>query len=416
MRVVHVSTFETQGGAARAACRLHRGLTSLGVDSRMLVRDRASDDARVQVPAARASRLLARAAALGDDATQMIHSRRKPGVFTATWAPTRVARETRSLEPDVVNLHWLGSGFVPPESLPRIGKPLVWTLHDTYAFTGGCHYPWDCDKYTGRCGACPVLGSRLGFDVSRIVWKRKALSWRSIELTIVAPSRWMGECARKSSLFRDRRVEVIPYGMDTSVFRPVDRAMARELLGLPPDKKLVSFVAAGGASNPIKGFHHLASASHLLPSEDVEVVVAGASSLPDSVKLGVPVRCIGAVHDDLTLALLNSAADVAVVPSEQENLANTVLEALACGNPVIAFDVGGMPDMIIDRVNGVLVPPFDTRALASAVMWVINDSARQRQLSAAARKRAESEYALEVQARRYRALYEDLLRVPSAPE
>lgn len=416
LRVVHVNTSEGDGGAARAANRLHRGLTALDVDSRMLVRDRASDDERVQVPRARSSRLLARAAALGDALAQLAHPRRRPGPFSATWVPTRIAAELRSLAPDVVNLHWVGSGFVPPESLARLGRPLVWTLHDSYPFTGGCHVPGECARYTERCGACPALGSRTSLDLSRLTWLRKRRAWSSVALTVVTPSRWLADCAKRSSLFRGRRVEVIPNALDTAMFRPLDSRTARELLRLPPGDRIILFVAEGGAANPNKGFQLLADALKRMDwhrAEGVLLVVAGASSIPDAAACGVPVRCVGNVRDDLTLALLESAADVAVVPSIQENLPNTVLEAFACGTPVVAFRVGGMPDLIVDRVNGALVEPFDTGALADAIRWTIEDPARLRELSAAARSRAEGEYALPVQARRYAALYEELLRETS---
>ncbi|ACL64003.1 glycosyl transferase group 1 [Anaeromyxobacter dehalogenans 2CP-1] len=415
MRVVHVSTSDSQGGAARAALRLHRGLRDAGVDSSMLVRERFLNEPEIVRLRGRAARLLGSGGAVAERVTGRLYPHHAPVMFGASWVPDLVAREVRALRPDVVNVHWVGAGFVTPESIGRLARrgPLVWTLHDTYPFTGGCHYFGDCEAYAARCGACPALGSRAALDLSRVGWLRKWRALRRAPLVAVAPSRWMADAARRSSLLRDAHVEVIPNSIDTDVFRPIERSEARRALGLPLDRRMLLFAAASGANDPKKGFQHLAAAARILAANGglpLELVVAGtppAGARPDC---GVPVRWLGVIGDDRALAAWNAAVDVAVVPSVQENLANTVLEALAAGTPAVAFRVGGMPDMIEDRVSGALAEPFDPRALADAIRWVVEDRSRHLELSAAARRRAESEYALAVQARRYRALYEDLLR------
>lgn len=419
MKIVHLSAFDVQGGAARAAHRLHRGLRAAGVDSWMLVGEKHGDDEQVVTPPV-FRRITCRARAQLDHALERRHSRRQPGVFfTTAPLPDGISRDLRQLSPQIVNLHWIGEGFVRPESLRRFRVPLVWTLHDTYAFTGGCHYPDTCQRYSERCGSCPALGSTRVVDLSRINWLRKRRAWRSLNLTVVTPSRWMADCARRSSLFSTRRVEVIPYGLDTSLFRPLSRPLARQILNLPAKGKLALFSAAGGTSNPIKGFTLLTEALQILAgsagAEDLELLVAGSARLSGGPALGFPVRCLGRVADDVTVALINAAADLVVVPSVQENFANVVLEALACGRPVVAFDIGGMPDMIRDRTNGVLVKPFDTAAMAEAIRWTIEDAQRWEEFSKAARVTAEREYALDVQARRYAALYHEILE-RSEPE
>jgi glycosyltransferase involved in cell wall biosynthesis len=230
----------------------------------------------------------------------------------------------------------------------------------------------------------------------------------------VSPSRWLAESARKSSLFGERRIEVIPNGLDTEVFRPIRKETAREILNLPQDKTLVLFSAMGGAANPIKGFDLLAMALGALAgsgrARNLELMVVGASSVPGAAGIGVPVHCLGQLYDDISITLANAAADALVAPSRQENLANTVMEALACGTPAVAFDVGGMPDLIEPGVNGVLVPPFDTRALAEAIAWVLDDPERRRRLGLAARAKVEREYSLGVLAQRYMTLYGKVVR------
>jgi glycosyltransferase involved in cell wall biosynthesis len=221
----------------------------------------------------------------------------------------------------------------------------------------------------------------------------------------------MAACARESSLFRERRIEVIPYGLDLQEFRPIPREVARDILRIPKDRKYVLFTAVGGGSNPIKGFAHLAAALRILGTAEnaggVELLLGG-SRTPPAIDCAIPVRCMGMLHDDVSIALLNSAADVVAVPSVQDNFPNTVLEALACGRPVAAFRIGGNPDMIADRVNGALAQPFDAAELGAAIGWMLQDEPRWRDLSAAARQTAESRYALGMQARRYADLYREL--------
>jgi glycosyltransferase involved in cell wall biosynthesis len=414
MRVAHVSTFDGFGGAARAAHRLHAGLGSVGAESAMFVRTRTMDDASVHGMGSPLTTLRQ----VVEEAALRRWPRRRPGPFSLSPLPERVLHHVLGWRPDVVNLHWLGYGFVRPEGLRGAGRPLVWTLHDTAAFTGGCHYPGECRGYLGRCGRCPALGSSHPLDASRRVWQRKHRAWRDVGLAIVAPSRWLARCARESALFRDHRVEVIPNGVDLMTWRSVDREVARDLLHLPRDRRYVLFSAAGGDKNRIKGFDLLAAAMCVLRdtgrAAGVEVLVAGCSALSPAIDTGLRVRPLGALTDDIALVLANSAADVIAVPSREENFANTLVEALACGRPAVAFALGGNPDLVEDRVNGALAPPFDVRALADAVDWTLADEARWRRLADEARRSAERELNLELQARRYLALYEELVLTSSA--
>jgi glycosyltransferase involved in cell wall biosynthesis len=406
MRIAHVNTYDISGGAARAAYRLHRGLLEECVDSAMFVRAKLGDDVTVRQVGSVAATLRAHA-----NTAVAWPYRGRNEIFTTSPLPDRVIQTLTGWKPDVVNLHWIAEGFVSPRSLRAAKCPIVWTLHDTYPFTGGCHYPLECRRYTGKCGACRALKSRSEWDLSRAVWLRKHRAWRDLDLTIVTPSRWMAACARESSLFRERRIEVIPYGLDLGQFRPVPRELAREILRIPQDRRYVLFIAVGGASNPIKGFAHLAAALQSLktgaPNDRVELLLAGTAN-PPTIDFGIAVRCVGMLRDDVSIALLNSAADVVAVPSVQDNFPNTILEALACGRPVAAFRIGGNPDMITDRVDGALAQPFDPVDLGRSIAWLLEDEPRWHELSAAARRTAEDRYALGIQARRYEALYREL--------
>ncbi len=428
MRVVHLSAEDISGGAARAAQRLHLGLRAIGIDSRVIVRRKSGDDPYTYpafaVPAgdARAAadgfrqdlrKVVFKACGYLDQLPLRRYPRRQLLTWSIGWVPTGVPAIVARLQPDVIHLHWIGAGFVPIRALPTFKRPLVWALHDMWAFTGGCHCALDCARYQQACGNCPQLGSDRERDLSRWVWGQKHKHWEQLDLTIVALSRWLADCARQSALFGDRRIEVIPNGIDMARYKPHEQALARQLLGLPADRRLILFGAMHSTSDPLKGFNHLQGALHLLTrsaaNAHFHLVVFGASEPADQPDLGFPATYVGSLHDDLSLSLLYSAADVFVAPSRQDNFPNTVLEALACGVPCVAFDIGGMPDLIAHQQTGYLARPFDEADLAHGISWVLQDELRRRALAEAARRKVEREYELTLIARRYEALYHEVL-------
>ena len=332
--------------------------------------------------------------------------------FSFQWLPDNIAAQVAQLEPNIINLHWVCNSYIQIETLAKFNKPLVWTLHDMWAFTGGCHYNQECDRYTESCGVCPQLGSKRNWDLSRWVWRRKAKAWKNLNLTIVTPSVWLAKCAKESSLFKDKQVEVIPYGLDLNTYRPIDKKLARELLKLPQDKQLILFLSLRATSDSRKGFHLLQPALQELSQagwkEKLEIIVVGASRPEKPPELGFKSHYLGILKDDMTLALAYSAADVFIAPSVQDNLPNTVLEAISCGTPCVAFKIGGMPDMIEHQQNGYLAQPYKIEDFARGINWVLENEARHQKLSHRAREKAEQEFALEIQAHCYASLFEKI--------
>jgi glycosyltransferase involved in cell wall biosynthesis len=413
MRPLLLNTYHQTGGAARAALRLHQGLRRIGVDSRLLVRFRGGAEEGVLDVSTAALRPLGRLRARLDRLPLLPYRRRAPGLFTPAVVPDRLSRRVRALAPDLVHLHWVADGFMRLESLRRLGRPLVWTLHDSWAFTGGCHVPGECTRHHATCGCCPALGSRHDGDLSRRVWARKRRAWESLPITVVAPSRWLSGCARSSALLGAARNEVIPNGLDLERFQPADRAASRMRWRMPADRKLVLFGGVHSATDPNKGLALMVEALHHLAARGlttgVDWVVFGTTPgepLPD---VPCPVRVVGNVADEAALAALYAAADVFVAPSIQENLPNTVMEALACGTPCVAFDAGGLPDLIEHRRNGWLARAHQAEDLARGMAWVLEDETRRRALAARGRRKAEEEFELSRVARRYADLYRDLM-------
>jgi glycosyltransferase involved in cell wall biosynthesis len=334
--------------------------------------------------------------------------------FSPAWLGGRQTGIVGETHFDVLHLHWIQKGFVRIESLRRMSFPIVWTLHDMWPFTGGCHYDNGCGRYAERCGACPVLSSSRQNDLSRRVWKRKERAWKELEFVVVCPSRWMASRAQQSSLFAHRRIEVIHNGLDLQRFRLLEQRQAREWLGLPFDKRLVLFSAVKARENIYKGYQSFRKAMQVLSErgwgERLEVVVLGSSGPDGDDDMPLPVHYLGHFHDEVSLALAHAAVDVFVLSSLQDNLPNTLLESLACGTPCVAFDVGGVSDAVVHQATGFLAKTGDVEGLASGVEWVLGDTQRWLALCQASRKKAEIDFDQLIQARRHLSLYEALVK------
>jgi glycosyltransferase involved in cell wall biosynthesis len=313
---------------------------------------------------------------------------------------------------DVVCVHWIAGAFLKPQDLAMIGRPLVWRLSDLWPFTGGCHFPGGCDRFADACGRCPILHSAETNDPSARGYLSRQTAYGSLDLTIVAPSRWIAEKARRSSLFRNRRIEHIATGVDLTVFMPYPRADARAALGLPTDERIILFGAFGGTGDGRKGFNDLRVALERLANDarfhDVIVVTFGGRPQAES-NVPLPFRTIevGRIDDERRLSLLYSAVDVLAAPSKEDNLPNVVLEALGCGTPVVAFQIGGIPDAIDHDRNGWLASPGDRDGLAAGLASILEKNDRIG-LRAAARGAAERRFDLSRCVGRYRMLFEDI--------
>lgn len=408
MKVLHLSTSDLDGGAAKAAYRLHNGMLETGTRSQMLVRAKSSEDGTVVSN----KTLIAKVGSKVDGLPLKQYPQRESALFSTEWFSDSVVSRVWQLDPDVVNLHWVCNGFLQIESLPKFNRPIVWTLHDMWPFTGGCHYTQTCDHYIDNCGECPQLNSHKPNDLSYNILHRKLKAWKDVDLTLATPSQWLADCVRASRLFRQHRVEVIPNGIDTNCYYPVDKKIARSTLHLPQDKQLILFGVGSSSGDPRKGFRYLLSALQRLDiakwKDRLELIVFGkAEGNPLSIEFKT--HFLGRLEGDEALATAYSAADLFVAPSVQDNLPNTVVEALSCGTPCAAFKIGGMPDMIVHHQNGYLAQPFDVEDLARGIGWAIESRERHEQLSSYARTYALRNFELHAQAQQYVSLYKDIL-------
>ncbi|GAB1545069.1 glycosyltransferase family 4 protein [Scytonema sp. NUACC21] len=414
MKILHLSTQDIGGGAARAAYRLHKGLQYAGLDSQMLVQEKLSNDKTVFAPKVRLFQGIAKTKLTFETLPLKIYNQRKKTPFFTQWLPDRVVPQVAHINPDIINLHWISASFVKIETLAKLKPPLVWTLHDSWGFTGGCHVIGECDRYKLSCGNCPQLNSHSDGDLSRWVWQRKAKAWKNLNLTLVSPSSWLAQCARSSSLFQNLRIEVIPHGLDTQKYRPLHKALGREIFNLPQDKKIILFGAIEATSDRNKGFHLLQPALQELSKsgrkDDWELVIFGASQPDNPPDLGFKTHYLGHFYDDISLATVYSLADVMLMPSLQESFGQTASESLACGTPVVAFNATGLKDIIDHEQNGYLAKPYEVKDFAKGINWILENPERYQKLSFYAREKAEREFTLQIQAERYSALFQEILR------
>jgi glycosyltransferase involved in cell wall biosynthesis len=416
VRITHLSKYDITGGAGLAAYRLHTGLRSLGHDSRMLVYDKESTDPSVIgfVPPfdwrTRLRRGLSRR--LIERSQEALESRPAgAGYFSDDRSQHGGDALRQALPTDVLHLHWIAnfidySGFF--RRLPR-ELPVLWTLHDMNPFTGGCHHAAQCQNFLTCCGDCPQLSSPSSRDFSSRVWRRKRRAFGRLNpnrFRVIAPSRWLAGQAKRSSLMGSFSISVIPNGLDTESFRPRDKFKARQELGIPPHDKVLLFVAQW-LEDRFKGMPTLLQAmERLRVIPNLRLLTVGRGELANC---PVPHTSLGSVSDEERMSLSYGAADLFLLPSAAENFPNGALEALACGLPVVASNVGGVPEIVREGCTGRLVEVGNAEALADATREMLGSSDQLRDMSVNCRRVAVEEYDLDIQAGSYADLYASLL-------
>ena len=406
---MQVNYSDIDGGAARAAYRIHHALRRHGVDSCMYVINASADDWTVQRPDVWGMATTTKLRRLLSELLNNSLRTENPVLHSSAILPSRWPERLNRSDADVIHLHWVESEMMSIANIGRLLKSVVWTLHDMWAFSGAEHFTEDFrwrDGYSRQNR--PAHES--GFDLNRWTWQRKLKHWRR-PMHIVTPSHWLADCARQSVIMQGWPVTVIPNAIDTEVWRPVDKTLARKILGLPVHAPLLLFGAIGGTRDPRKGFDLLKGALDHLRSEigELELVVLGQSAPKEPVDLGFPVHFAGHLQDDISLCLFYSAADALVVPSRQESFSNVCAEAHACGTPAVAFNVCSLPDIVEHEETGYLAKPYDTEDLARGIRWVLDGAERRAMLSTRSRQAAVARFSYPVVAEQYLQVYNEVL-------
>jgi glycosyltransferase involved in cell wall biosynthesis len=406
--VLHISTTDNLGGSGRSAYRVHTGLRRLGVRSRMLVGTKATEDPEVDLIAGR------RTLRSLDDLSNRITGRLS---WQYLFYPSSFAllghRWLRAS--DVVQLYNTHGGYFTHTSLPLISRrrPVVWRLSDMWPMTGHCAYSFDCERWKTGCGSCPILSDppELYRDTTAELWRIKERVYSRSRLTIVAPSRWIEALAKESPLLGRFQVRFIPNGLDTETFRPVAKEEARRALDIDPARRVVLF-SAHSIKDPRKGADLMQRAlEHLRRDDDLSdvlLLVVGSGSKEWADGLPFEFKSLEHTESDERLRVVYSAADIFVLPTIAENLPNGILESMACATPSVTFDVGGCPDAVRHMETGYLAAHKDASDLARGIRLLLEDEPLRLRLARRCREVAEAEYALELQARRFKSLYEEL--------
>jgi len=412
MKILIVNAFDNNGGAARAALRLHEALLLENIDSQMLVVTKQSDKKNILTSQIKTSKWFKLIRYLQSNFLNPVrrYPEKTKTLFSSSFlVGSNIVEAINKINPDIVHLHWVCNEMLAIEDISKIQAPIVWSLHDMWGFTGGCHYDEECGRFVGRCGQCKVLKSTIENDLSRDVFLRKQKTYSKISnMTIVGLSNWLSGCAKESSLFNRRKVVTIPNPIDTNVFKPIDKKVSREIFSLPKDKELILFGAMSATSDPRKGFLLLQEAVNQLQLENIELVIFGSGERENVPSFKFKTHYLGQFYDGASLQVLYNACDVMVVPSVQENLSNTIMESLSCGLPVVAFSIGGNADLIDHKINGYLAEPADTEDLASGLDWVLYAGSYER-LCINAREKTLTDFASDVVSRKYIELYSEVL-------
>lgn len=412
MKISIVSYSDLAGGAARAADRLHREFLGAGLDSRMHVSFKHSKSASVVEPTTRTGRAWALLRPALAHAIQGLQRSGDQNWRSLGLLPGLASRRLLREAPDVINLHWIGQETLSIGEVAGLARrrPLLWTLHDMWPFCGAEHYTDEHPTARWRHGypASSRPSSQAGLDIDRWTWRRKAAAWREIPpIHLIAPSSWIADCAAQSVLMRTWPVSVIPNPLDLHRFRPMPRATARQILGLPINGQMLLFGSIGGNEASRKGWDLLCQSLTNLASThpDVTCVIIGQDRPANPPDFGLPTCWLGMLRDDTSLALAYAAVDVTVVSSRQDNLPQMATEAQACGCPVAAFNTGGLPDVVEHLSTGYLAQPFDASDLANGIRWILADTERGAGLGAAARRRAERLWSADVVVAQYLSAY-----------
>ena len=382
MRVLIINTTERQGGPAIAAYRLTEALKNNGIKAKMLVRKKSTMQVTTVMAESSATNRLTM---LWERLSVALHTHfRRNRIYAIDLGHSGgdITGLPEFKQADVIHLHWINGGMLSLSSVEKIiasGKPIVWTLHDMWPFTGICHYAHDCDHYTEHCHDCPQLNSRKHRDMAYRIFDRKAQMLQGARIQFVACSRWLGNMATNSRLLRDNKILCVPNAINTNLFRPRNKTLARETLGLPAGKRLVLF-SSHTLTDERKGFHYLKEAAKVLAAEHPEwtdklgIVLIGKDIVP-AMYHDIPfdVYPLSYIADEKRLVEVYNAVDLFAIPSLQDNLPNTIVEAMACGVPCIGFNVGGIPEMIDHLHNGYVADYKNVADLAAGIHWLLTE-------------------------------------------
>jgi len=375
MNILFLSSSDSNGGAAKATYRLFSTLKKKNIQCKLLVKNKTLTDNDIIEPSGLLERFFFKILVRIDQLPLLPYYKTFKRVpWTNGWFAYNLHRKINKFIPDIIQLNWVGGGFFPIKTLLRFNKPIIWRLSDSNPFTGGCHLPENCDRYKQGCGYCPILNSNKQFDRSRKNIEAKLKYWGN-KIVVIAPSNWMASCARESLVFRSSRIEVIPTGINISQFKPLNKIQAKTTLNLPIHKKIILFGSVNAEIDKNKGLTYFLNSLKILIDkiDNFNVVIFGSENARVEQYSKYTITYFKSLNSS-ELSVLYSAADVFVNTSLIENLPNTIIESMACGTPVVAFNTGGISDIIDSEINGYLSDLEDSASIAENIYKLLVNS------------------------------------------
>ncbi len=410
MRVLHIVAGDLTGGAARGAYWLHTGLKKQGVESTIFTNSvtTLNDDNVITTSRTKLDKLVKVLREQIDTSIAYLYRKRNKIIFSSGMVGVNFTKTAAYRDADIIHLHWINGGFVNMKHLAKIDKPIVWTMRDMWPMTGGCHVAQSigCEQFKTGCGSCKQLNSQGKNDLSRIVLKRKK-KYLPKHLEVVGISQWLSGEAKKSDLFQKFNVSTISNNIDTDAFFPVDKKIAKEILGISTDKKII-LTGSTSLADPWKGFGKYLEAVKKLDPDKYLLCFFGNIDKKIVEPLGFEYKAFGFLHDNVSLRLVYSCADVFIAPSLMDAFGKTLAESMACGTPVVCFDATGPKDIVTHQKDGYKASPFDSDDLAAGTEWVV-DAENYSELCLHAREKVEEQFSNVVVAKQYIDMYETMI-------
>ena len=417
MRVLIINTSERIGGAAIAANRLMDALRNNGIQAKMLVRDKQTEN--ITVIGLKKSLWSIWQFVWERIVIWKANHFKQHNLFAVDIANTGTDITTypEFKEADIIHLHWVNQGMLSLKDLKKIlqsGKPIVWTMHDMWPCTGICHHARECDKYHKECHHCPYLyngGAKK--DLSHQTFKKKKELYQLSPITFITCSQWLKERAGQSALLEQHPIVHIPNPIKTNLFTPRNKVEARQKCNLPTGKKLILFGSVK-ITDKRKGIDYFIESCKILAEKHPELVnnlgVAVYGKESEQLKSLVPfqVYALDYISNEKELVNVYNAVDLYVTPSLEENLPNTIMEAMACGIPCVGFHVGGIPEMIDHLHNGYVAEYKSAEDFANGIHWTLSESEYQ-SLSEEARRKVTSSYSESTIAKKYIEVYNKMI-------
>jgi len=408
MKVLHIIAGDLNGGAARGAYWLHEGLINLNVESKIFTNSRntLSDENITSSSVNITSAIINIIRKKIDRLPEIFYRKRERKIFNSGIIGYDFTKTKEYIEADIIHLHWINEGFVNMKTLNKINKPIVWTIRDMWPFTGGCHYSIECTKYKTGCGNCDQLNSNTNYDLSRLVVNRKK-RYIPKSLKIIGISNWITEQAKNSFLFKNFDVRTIENNINTKNFIPIDKKNAKKILNISTNKKII-LAGATSLNHFYKGFDKYLEALKYLDKNEYILCFFGTLDNSIAENLGFEYKSFGFLHDNISLRILYSAADVFVAPSIMDAFGKTIAEAMSCGTPTVCFNATGPRDIVDHKINGYLAKAFEPSDMANGIRWVL-DNNNSKNINEKARNKIVTHFDSEVVAKKYIELYNETL-------